>query len=415
MIKILFLGNSFVDQFEDLPLEAETFKVNTVLDAQSVINQESFDFILGSFPSSDENWTAFVQRFVLAKNEGSYFHYLDKEQFYSLFVAEKENQLFVKVESRQLKAVHPIPCDVYLMISTHKYIRLIKAQSEFFLESLKHYEAKGMTSFYVRREDYIGLSKEIQKSLLSSLQGVEVIQETTLGDVAQLQAQNVLIVKEISQNLKIDSITLENLNDIVNSNVKFIFKSKGNLKNYFKSFLHAGPYLYGHSIMISHVANYVAMRMSWSTAKTMEKLSMAALLHDVALHDEKLARLDSLYERENSSLNDTDWEIYRRHTVLAYNLVSPQTGILPDVAQIILCHHETPDGTGFPRGLNATQISQIGCLFNITHFFVSYVYAKVWNKALIDEVIEEIKKRYHKGNYESFCEAFLKMLEEVEP
>lgn len=69
--------------------------------------------------------------------------------------------------------------------------------------------------------------------------------------------------------------------------------------------------------MISHVANYVAMRMSWSTTKTMEKLSMAALLHDVALHDEKLARLDCIYESDISSVSDADLENYRRHPVLA--------------------------------------------------------------------------------------------------
>lgn len=415
MIRVLYLGSINSGPFEKLPCEAEISYAHTVLEAQQILGQDHFDFILGGFPFEDENWTDFVQKVIIGKNTASYFHSKDKEQFYSLFVAEKESQLFVKVESRQLKAVHPIPCDVFLMISSQKYIKLLKAKCDFVNETLKHYEAKGITSFYVRREDYIGLSKEIQKSLLSSLQGVEVIQETSLGDVAQLQAQNVLIVKEISQNLKIDSVTLENLNEMVNSNVKFIFKSKGTLKNFFKSFLHAGPYLYGHSIMISHVANYVAMRMSWSTAKTMEKLSMAALLHDVALHDEKLARLDSIYESDISPTSDADLETYRRHPVLAYNLVSPLSGILPDVAQIILCHHEKPDGSGFPRGLDAMQILQIACLFNITHFFVSFVYSKSWDRALIDQAIEEIKKRYEKGNYATFCDAFIKMLEEVKP
>ena len=36
----------------------------------------------------------------------------------------------------------------------------------------------------------------------------------------------------------------------------------------------------------------------------------------------------------------------------------------------MLQHHERPDGSGYPRGLNATQISPLGALFIIAEDLV---------------------------------------------
>lgn len=415
MIKVLVLGSGSLGVYKGLSIEADVQYLSSLEQARERLILGDFDFLLGDFTTKETAWVSLVEQH-LAKNQMSFYFSSDqKESFLARFDAEKGSPHFQKVELRQLYTVDPIPCDVFLMISPLKYIKLVKANESSAKEIFKRYESKGISAFYVRREDYFVLSKEIQKILLQSIKEVDEIQAPSLFDVASLQAKNVVMVKEISQNLKMDFVTLENLNQIVDSNVSFIMKSKGTLKNYLKSFMNAGPYLYGHSIMTSHIANYVALRLSWSTTKTMEKLSMAALLHDMAISDERLFKLDGLENGGTEAFSEEDLLAFRRHPVLAYNVVSQQSGVLPDVAQIILCHHEEPDGTGFPRGLNATQVSQIACLFNISHFFVSRVYGKVWNRGLIQDLSKVIFEKFNKGNYAPICEVFVKMLEEVMP
>ncbi len=415
MIKILIVGQAPFAHFADLDIEAKIIKVSEPSEAEDLLSNDVFDFVLGDFPKEDRAWADFIQINVVGPSRALYFHFSSKDYFLSLFSSEKELQHFMKVDQKQLLMVTLLPCDVYLMISIEKYVRLINAGENFAKEVLKRYEAKGINQFYVKRDEYFILSKEIQKSLLDSMKGVNSLQETTILDVANLQAENVLAVKEVCHNLRMDHVTFDHLNSVVDSNVRFVMKSKGSIKNFFKNFLNGGPYLYGHSIMISHVANYVALRMSWSTAKTMEKLSMAALLHDVALTDERLMKLDGLPEGAQHSFTENEVETFKKHPVLAYNIVTQQPEVLPDVAQIILAHHEKPDGTGFPRGLNATQLSQIACLFNISHFFVTRVYARPWSRQVIDDLIVEIKRDYNKGNYASVSDAFVFMLEEVKP
>jgi response regulator RpfG family c-di-GMP phosphodiesterase len=43
-----------------------------------------------------------------------------------------------------------------------------------------------------------------------------------------------------------------------------------------------------------------------------------------------------------------------------------------DVEQIVAQHHERPDGTGFPRGLNSKFITPLSALFIIAQDMIEY-------------------------------------------
>ena len=58
------MGSAHSGHFDKLPCEADILHAHTVLDAQKILTQESFDFILGVFPFEDENWSDFVQKMI---------------------------------------------------------------------------------------------------------------------------------------------------------------------------------------------------------------------------------------------------------------------------------------------------------------------------------------------------------------
>ena len=50
-----------------------------------------------------------------------------------------------------------------------------------------------------------------------------------------------------------------------------------------------------------------------------------------------------------------EWDVIRKHPVLGYGLVR-DVKLVPEVGNIILCHHERYDGKGYPKGLAGEKI-----------------------------------------------------------
>lgn len=81
-----------------------------------------------------------------------------------------------------------------------------------------------------------------------------------------------------------------------------------------------------------------------------ELLRLAGLMHDVGkigVRDDILFKPDDLTPEERKKVE--------RHPALAAEILRPIHGA-EEVAEIILCHHECPDGSGYPRGLRGEEI-----------------------------------------------------------
>jgi diguanylate cyclase (GGDEF)-like protein/putative nucleotidyltransferase with HDIG domain len=80
-----------------------------------------------------------------------------------------------------------------------------------------------------------------------------------------------------------------------------------------------------------------------------QRLRLAGILHDIG----KIAVPDSIL-RKPGPLTDEEWVQMRRHPELGARILSSRE--MDDVREWILAHHERPDGTGYPKGLDESQI-----------------------------------------------------------
>jgi putative nucleotidyltransferase with HDIG domain len=144
-------------------------------------------------------------------------------------------------------------------------------------------------------------------------------------------------------------------------------------------------YTHGHSSRVSAYALRVAERMNWSS-KDMETLQYAALLHDVgkiAVNNEILHKVGPLTE--------DDWDSLRSHSDIGADIVE-QLKFLKTAAQIIRCHHERPDGKGYPRGLKEDEIPMGAHILNVVDAFDAMTSDRPYRKALpIEKVIKELE------------------------
>ena len=96
-----------------------------------------------------------------------------------------------------------------------------------------------------------------------------------------------------------------------------------------------------------------------------------ALLHDIGkmgIPDEILLKQDTLSEAE--------WGIMKKHTVFAYEMLSP-ISYLRLALDIPYAHHEKWDGSGYPLGLKGEQIPLAARIFAV---------ADVWDALRSDRI-----------------------------
>ena len=84
-----------------------------------------------------------------------------------------------------------------------------------------------------------------------------------------------------------------------------------------------------------------------------------ALLHDIG----KIGIPDSILLKQGP-LTDGEWQEMRTHPEKGYNIVCQIPG-MQEAADIVLCHEERFDGSGYPRGLGGEEIPLGARLFAV--------------------------------------------------
>lgn len=110
------------------------------------------------------------------------------------------------------------------------------------------------------------------------------------------------------------------------------------------------PYTSGHSKRVSQSSRIIARAIGLSSEKV-ERVEVAALLHDVGKIDQQFARILS----KEGRLTPDEWELMKLHPVRGAQLVGLLTS-LKDIVPSVRHHHENWDGTGYPDGIRGTSI-----------------------------------------------------------
>ena len=72
-------------------------------------------------------------------------------------------------------------------------------------------------------------------------------------------------------------------------------------------------------------------------------------------------------------LTDEEMAEIRQHPRLGYDALAAQGGFPPEMLDVVLHHHEFLDGSGYPNGLSANQISDIVRLTTIVDIYAALV------------------------------------------
>jgi hypothetical protein len=110
------------------------------------------------------------------------------------------------------------------------------------------------------------------------------------------------------------------------------------------------PYTSGHSRRVARNAKIIARAVGLS-ARQVERVGVAALLHDVGKIHEVFAPL----LRKPDRLTPEEWAVMQTHPIKSAELVA-KVSQLADALGPVRHHHENWDGSGYPDGLAGDEI-----------------------------------------------------------
>ncbi|MGK2857505.1 MAG: HD domain-containing phosphohydrolase [Thermoanaerobaculia bacterium] len=109
------------------------------------------------------------------------------------------------------------------------------------------------------------------------------------------------------------------------------------------------PHLKNHAERVADLAERLALFVGLEPDEV-ERIRLAAYVHDVGM---RLLDYANLYRK--SGLTTDDMALIKNHPVVGAAVVA-ESPLGPEVANIVMSHHERPDGTGYPSGLSGDDI-----------------------------------------------------------
>ncbi len=117
----------------------------------------------------------------------------------------------------------------------------------------------------------------------------------------------------------------------------------------------------------------------------LDELELAAFLHDIG----KIC-IDLSILKKPGKLDEKEREEVRKHPETGYR-IAQSVSELHNISEIILCHHERWDGTGYPRRLKGEKIPLKARIISVVDAYDAMTDDRGYNKVLSkQEAIEEI-------------------------
>ncbi len=154
-------------------------------------------------------------------------------------------------------------------------------------------------------------------------------------------------------------------------------------------------------MVLAHVASAIAIELQWNTKGTLYKLCMAAMLHDITIDSDDLAEISTLAELDaaGDKFTEQQRQRYINHVTHGAQVVDRLRDVPSDVANIIVQHHERPDGSGFPRGLTSTHISPLSSVFIVAHEVVHKLLMNKSTFSMEEEFLNLVKNFDHGSTF----------------
>jgi HD-GYP domain-containing protein (c-di-GMP phosphodiesterase class II) len=142
---------------------------------------------------------------------------------------------------------------------------------------------------------------------------------------------------------------------------------------------------YSHSINVCALSVLLALRMKLPKARVRE-IAVGSLLHDIGYTSVTFDYINSLY----NECNKQEQKELMKHVIYGYSAVIKEEWLSQTSKDIILCHHERIDGTGYPFHKTEDKIKIGSKIVGLCDTFDCMVYGHLVPKMKVHNAIDYI-------------------------
>lgn len=134
-------------------------------------------------------------------------------------------------------------------------------------------------------------------------------------------------------------------------------------------------YTFAHSVNVSVLVASLARELGYDDQRILEA-AIGGLLHDIGK-----MRVPEAVLNKPGKYTDLEFKIMQKHPEHGLDIVETKPGI-PEVAKLIIGqHHERFDGSGYPRKLKETEISEVGLIAAVADVYDALTSNRVYRAA----------------------------------
>jgi hypothetical protein len=142
----------------------------------------------------------------------------------------------------------------------------------------------------------------------------------------------------------------------------------------------------GHSERVGVYCGLIARELGWREEEV-EGIAIAGYLHDIGKLVVERELITAPYRIDAKRSPEM-----RRHPAVGYEILAPIRHPYIDIAATALCHHERPDGTGYPDGLSDASIPLSAKIVAVADAFDEMTTEHNYRQRLpIEKVISELR------------------------
>jgi len=158
---------------------------------------------------------------------------------------------------------------------------------------------------------------------------------------------------------------------------------------------------------VAQYCKIIAKDMGYSSEEC-EKIHQAGILHDIG----KIATPDVVLLNPQS-LNDLEYKLIQEHVRVGYRLLV-NIPMFKELAEIVYAHHERFDGKGYPKGLEANEITPLARIMMVADAFDAMTTNRVYKgRKTLEEALAELVKLKSIQFHPEVVDSALKVLKNI--
>ena len=250
--------------------------------------------------------------------------------------------------------------DVFVRLSKNKYVKILHANDSFSKERIEVYKRKKVKKLYLYncdRKKYVEYNnfvakKAMDKQFVSPQKKYNLLKNISTKFIEDAFTEG-LKPKVIKQGIEIcDNIC------------KLIEKEK-RLYLLLRELNDLDPNIFTHSYIVAVYSSAIVKQFEWHSKMTIETTAMAAMLHDVG----KKMLPPEFISLSPQEMDKDQYRLYTKHPEEGMRLLDG-IPVNKSIKEIILQHHESYDGSGFPAKIKGNKILTLANVIHLADGFV---------------------------------------------